>query len=442
MRHPLASLTICLLTLLGWLTYDPVGVHAEETTTHGEKPWGLGGAVRTATIPFGNRQGMVTSFVPLLFYQGDTFYLDGMEGGATLYEDGRWRIRALGRLRFFDIPADLQNLIQGDTVDWGGQARLRLADHAWLKGEWLSDDRFAWHANLGLDFETELGELELWPNVNLRYKSGRFNSRYYGLDWAGHPAIAGGIDLQAGTRFRYPLHGNLYLIGAADITLLDRHARRAPIVGRSYQAEAWAGLALFNDKHVPRKHRLRNRPYLRIAHGWATPSSLGHILTGRAKRDPYHNQLTSIFYGVPLTDTLFGIPLDIYLTPGLAWHWPSSVQQTAQEYIVAIKAYYTLPISRFRLRLGLAEGFSYITQVTWIERTNHARSGYIPSKLLNYLDFSFDLNLGDVTGLDPLQGVWLGYDIHHRSAIFETAQHFGRISGGSNYQAIYVQYEL
>ncbi len=190
------------------------------------------------------------------------------------------------------------------------------------------------------------------------------------------------------------------------------------------------------------KRRLRNRPYIRIAHGLTTPSSIGEIVTGRAQSDPHRNQLTSIFYGVPVADELFGAPLDIYITPGLVWHWPSGVQQTAQEFVVAIKLYYTLPIPWFRARFGAAEGFSYITKVTWVERTNNARKGYIPSNLLNYLDFSLDVNLGDVFHAGSLKRLWFGYSIHHRSAIFETAQHFGRISGGSNYQTLYIQHDF
>jgi outer membrane protein len=403
---------------------------------------GMGGAVRLASIPFGAQGGAVASFVPLLFYQGDVFYMDGVEGGATLYEADRWRVRALGRLRFFDIPDNLQNLIQGDTVDWGGQVRYRLGERAWLNAEWLTDQHFAWHANLGLEYAVERGDLELWPRLNARYKSARFNSTYYALDWAGFPKIGGGVDLQAGFRFRYHLRRQLYLIGAAQFTALDSRARKAPIVRHGWQAEAWTGVAFFNDRSRPMKRRLRSRPYLRLAHGWGTPSSVGEILTGRAQRDPHHNQLTSIFYGVPVADELFGIPLDIYITPGFVWHWSSGVQDAAQEYVVAIKAYYTLPIPRVRVRAGIAEGFSYITKVTWIERTNNAKKGYIPSNLLNYLDFSLDVSLGDIFRTDMARGIWLGYSIHHRSAIFETAQHFGRISGGSNYQTLYLQYEF
>ncbi|WP_410963908.1 hypothetical protein, partial [Salmonella sp. ZJHZ20_0162] len=74
----------------------------------------------------------------------------------------------------------------------------------------------------------------------------------------------------------------------------------------------------------------------------ATPSNIGEIFSFEREKDPYDNQLTSLFYGHPLTDELFGFPLDIYLTPGLVHHWSSSVQSASTEYVMAIKAYYTV----------------------------------------------------------------------------------------------------
>ena len=55
------------------------------------------------------------------------------------------------------------------------------------------------------------------------------------------------------------------------------------------------------------------------------------------------------------------------------------------------------------------------------------RKGYRPSELMNYLDFLLDINLGDVFNSPKLQNTWLGYSIHHRTSIFESAQQFGRI---------------
>jgi outer membrane protein len=92
-----------------------------------------------------------------------------------------------------------------------------------------------------------------------------------------------------------------------------------------------------------------------------------------------------------------------------------------------------------RWRLGAAEGLSYVSDITYIERIEMERKGYRPSELLNYLDFTIDVNQGDVFNIKQWQNTWLGYSIHHRLAIFESAAQFGRIKGGSNYNTLYIQ---
>ena len=53
------------------------------------------------------------------------------------------------------------------------------------------------------------------------------------------------------------------------------------------------------------------RRYWRLSHGWVTPSSLADIMHFEAERDPDNNQMSSIFYGHPLSDTLLGLPLNV-----------------------------------------------------------------------------------------------------------------------------------
>lgn len=64
------------------------------------------------------------------------------------------------------------------------------------------------------------------------------------------------------------------------------------------------------------------------------------------------------------------------------------------------------------------------------------------SNLMNYLDISFDFNIGDMVGKPEWDHLWVGYGLHHRSSIFEKASQFGRIKGGSNYNTIYLQYDF
>ena len=118
----------------------------------------------------------------------------------------------------------------------------------------------------------------------------------------------------------------------------------------------------------------------------------------------------------------------------------TKVQESAQEFVLAIKLYYTIPLP-VRIKLGAAEGWSYINNVTYIESYDYDNKEYRASNLLNFLDFSVDISLEDIFG-KSLNNLWLGYSIHHRSGIFESAQQFGRITGGSNYQTGYLQYHF
>ena len=90
----------------------------------------------------------------------------------------------------------------------------------------------------------------------------------------------------------------------------------------------------------------------------------------------------------------------------------------------------------------MAEGLSYVSDVTYIEAIEMEEKGYRPSELMNYIDISFDINLGDVFNVKALNETWLGYSMHHRSSIFEKASQFGRIKGGSNYNTVYIQFDF
>lgn len=392
-------------------------------------------------IPTNTGDELSTSFVPMLFYQGERAYLDGTEGGLHLYQDERFRFSLLARMRFFDAPKGLQNQLRGDALDWGGQLRYKLSKNSWIDTELLTDPVGRLHGNLRYAALIERGAAEFTPYINLRVKSADFNNHYYALDWAGYKPVGGSLDLQAGSRLRYHLFSNLYLLADAELGLLDNEVRSAESVDSSIVASAFAGIGIFNNKKNPAKKDIGLRPWLRLAHGFATPSSIANILTGTIEDDPYTNQLTSVFYGLPLTDEIFGIPLETYLTPGLVYHHSSSVQDAGAEFVLAVKSYYRFTWA-IQTRIGFGTGFSWVTETTYQERSNNESKGYLPSDLLHFLDFSLDLNLGDIVRNDNLRKTWFGIGVHHRSAIFETAQQYGRIKGGSNYPMFYVQVDL
>jgi len=403
-----------------------------------EQDWGLGVTMRTATIPFATSERTVASFVPLMFYNGERFFLRGIEGGYRFYTSDLWQISAMGRLRFFDIPKDIQNEVQGNNILWGGKVRYKPIRFSYADFELLSDwmGHFLSNIRLGMDYKTKRLRLEAFGELQIKSKS--FNSYYFGID---QYDVNAGMEISAGFIANYHVFRNLFLFGAGKVSFLDKPVRNLEIINRDVYGQVYLGFGFSNDRDRVRTTVLKSKAYLRLAHGWATPTDLAHIIRFDAKKDTNNNQMTSIFYGHPLTDNLFGIPLDFYITSGFVWHWKSAVQDHAQEAVVAIKFYYTIPWP-IRWKLGAAEGLSWVNKIPFVEKSELEKKGYKTSKLLNYLNFSLDLNIGDIFGGDQMKRLWLGYSIHHRSAIFESAQQFGRISGGSNFQCAHLQWDF
>ncbi len=82
--------------------------HADEAP---EKDWGIAVGIRSAKIPYFAKEDRVDDFIPLLYYDGDLFFIRGLTGGIKLYQKDEWQFNFIGRYRYFDIPAEYQNLI-------------------------------------------------------------------------------------------------------------------------------------------------------------------------------------------------------------------------------------------------------------------------------------------------------------------------------------------
>ena len=116
--------------------------------------------------------------------------------------------------------------------------------------------------------------------------------------------------------------GNLYLIGSAGVNVLDDNAYHSNAIEQRWNNELYLGFAFFNDTTMQKKDSTSTKAYLRVSHGWSTHSDIGDIIVGQVDgnrdgiKDQYNNQLSSIFYDLPLTDEFFGYPVNIYLTTG------------------------------------------------------------------------------------------------------------------------------
>jgi outer membrane protein len=426
-----------LLSLLISLSQDAFCEESRRESQNANAPekWGIAMGIRSATIPFDTNTSTVNDVVPLIFYENGRLFIDGLEFGYRLFQYEKWQFSPLARYRFFDIPKEYQNEVRESGLDLGGQMAYHFTDWFHLDLEMLSDQSGRFYANLTPVLKFERGTWDFKTYARFRWKSADFNNRYYGLERE-HPGS--GVDARIAADIRFHVWRNLYLLARGSILFLDSDTRDVSFVDDSTQAEGFLGFGFFNDIENP-VDTLESKPYIRLAHGWGTESNLGEIVTGNTESDPYNNQLTSVFFGVPLADDLFTLPIATYLTPGLVHHHSSDVQDRSTEYVLAVKFYYTIKWPT-PWRLGFAEGVSYVDRIPYLEEKDMQEKGYRPSQLLNFLDFSVDLSLGHLFRVNWMEDLWLGYSIHHRSGIFSTSSAFGRISGGSNYNTVYLQY--
>lgn len=449
-----------------------------------EKDWGIAVGIRSAKIPFKAEDESVQDFIPLMFYDGDIFFIRGLTGGIKLYDKDAWQFSLLGRYRYFDIPAEYQNLVQGNALDVGGQIKYRINDDFETNFEIMTDRESRYYSSVNTRYHWESGSWELFPYATLRYKGADFNDHYYGLDGFPDPEnlpntfnnkLGSAFDLTLGSEIRYHVASNFYLLGRAQLTMLDNTTRHSASIENGTYGEVYLGIAFFNDKTKEKATSLKAKPYIRLAHGWGTPSNMGDILAFDWVDDEQDNQISSIFYGHPISDSLFGYdPIDVYITTGYVYHHSADIyQQTLEpgtgintselaiapantcdgtnpceltyyglpthEYVLGIKAYLNIswPV---HWRLGLAEGLSYIETVSDLEQREMDKKGYRASELMNYIDITADFSLGDTFGVDAMNDLFLGVGIHHRSSIFESSSAFGRIKGGSNFNSVYLQY--
>lgn len=450
-----------------------------------ENNWGIAAGYRSAMVPFASNENTVEDFIPLMFYEGETFFIRGLTAGAHLYQEDQLQINALGRYRFFDIPKEYQNLVREDSIDLGLEFKYQIDENWYSSLELMSDTDGRFYSSINTGLRLESGDWDILPYAKLRFKTDDFNDHYFGLDGFSDPLnpnntfnnkIGSGLDLTIGSEFRYHVSSNFYLLGRAQLTALDEDTRNSRSIDEDVYGEAFLGIAFFNDK-TRKKSSLDMKPYIRLAHAWATPSNLSEIIRFNSQDDDQNNQLTSIFYGHPVADNLFGIDaLDIYMTLGYVYHHNSSAytqtlepgkginspefsnakgnscdgvspcsitynSQPTHEYVLGIKAYYNMTWP-FHWRFGFAEGISYIESVSNIEQREMDRKGYRASNLMNYLDLTVDFSIGKALKAPELKDWYLGMGVHHRSSIFESSSAFGRIKGGSNYNSIYLQHHF
>jgi outer membrane protein len=402
--------------------------------------------------------GTRNDFVPLYLYEGRNAYIHGYRAGMKFDLNQHNRIEGFVEHRFEGYPLDAtpQSLrgmaARTPGLDFGIAWRYK---DTWgtVFAEGLRDtgDSDGHEFRFGYRNEWQAGRLRLRPQVMVSARSASLNNYFYGVRpgeaTALRPAYmpGSGTSLNFGLYGSYELSKHLRLLAGYSATRLPSGVRNSPIVEDRTQNAFVVGLAYDMSRDATLWPDERDRR-IKLLYGKATDCALLKVSTLRCTslNTRENSNIAGIELGRSFIERLNGWPLDIVGYLGAVHHADHGFQKDGWEVRAYMKGFwYGLPWNdRVSTRVGLGLGYSYAQRVPAIElRTQALRAGN-NSKLLNYIDPSIDVSLGDLFGVKSLRQTYLGVGVAHRSGIFANSQMFGHVNGGSNYVYTYVDWGM
>ena len=397
---------------------------------------------------------------PLFLYVGERVFLHSSRVGIKLFDSKEQRVDVFldKRLEGFPLrspPASLAGMaIRQSSTDAGLSYRYR---QPWgtLQAELLhgvSDTQSGTEARLTYGTETQSGRWTLRPSVTLAWRKAQLNDYYYGVTageaTATRPAYSAGagINASAGLYGSYQWSQNWRLLGGASATLLSGSISGSPIVGKRFLPSVYVGAAYDFGAPKPRTLDSSASPtYLKLLYGQSTADGchLVKIVTARcfATSSEDRTDIQAIQIGKPFAQNFNGWPVDMIGYVGLTRHDERGLQPNGLQVDLFMKAYYHgFPWrDRVKTRLGFGAGVSLAQRVPYIEATSAALGNEASSRVLQYLDPSLDISLGDLIGSRALKETYIGFGVSHRSGVFGASRLLGSVNGGSNYIYGYVE---
>jgi outer membrane protein len=419
---------------------------------------GLGAALRLERSPYAGA-GIRSDLLPLYLYEGKHVYLHAARIGLHLDSSPQQRFDVFLAHRFEGFPYDH---VPASLVGMAGrQPGLDIGASYEVRGGWgaafaevLHDASSASGGNellLGYRYDWRSGGLSLRPYATLGLRDSKLNNYYYGVQPSEATAVrpayepGAGASLQLGLYGAYSLSERWRLLAGISATRWPQGVRASPIVADRTGTALMLGLMYdFSPEH---KLWPESKPLLvRVAAGQATDCDVAKVVrlvcTSTQTRD--ETRILSVEIGRPFIERLHGWPFDVVGYVGLLRHDERSVQPDFWQLNAYLKGlWYGFPWSeRVMTRIGLGVGLSYAHGVSMLELRDQEKNGRSTSRLLNYLDPTIDVSLGDLLGVASMKKAFAGVGVSHRSGIFGSSQLLGNVSGGSNYIYSYLEWEM
>lgn len=191
-----------------------------------------------------------------------------------------------------------------------------------------------------------------------------------------------------------------------------------------------------------RSHAQDGKNHLRLQYAESSETDFLTVMLGDYRESPEANYLLGASWGRDLSETLFGAPLLLTANVGVQYFDERGYQDNGYGAAAYLKLHYSwrLPRTRKRIRFGLGEGLSYVTQIPISEQRDFAMKGG-SKKILNYLEWTIDVPLRQFKTMDRLMAdriddVYVGFVVLHRSSVFGL---FADKQGGVNYMGFGVE---
>jgi len=420
---------------------------------------GIGAALRLEQSLY-RGEGMRLDLLPVYLYEGDTVYLHAYRAGLKFALDHDKRVDLFLSYRFEgyqleDVPSSLAGMARRTPgTDVGVSYEQRFA---WGKlfAEYLHDtssDSSGSELRLGASTERRRGRASLMPYFMLAARDAKLNNYYYGVlpseSTPDRPAYepGSGVNATLGLNARYDLTHRWHFLAGISATRWAGGVRHSPIVEDRLQFSGYGGFA-YEFNQSPPKPGWDHLPLIfKLFHGSSSDCNLMRIMvsTCPSERTSDATNVDSIEIGRPFTEEPHGWPVSIVGVLGLLRHDEAGLQPDFWQINVYLKAYYWgFPWSeRVRTRIGLGAGFSYAQSVPYSEAVDQERSGSNGTKLIQYLDPTIDVSVGDIFGWKEHRDTYIGVGVSHRSGVFKAIQLYDNVYGGSNYIYTYVEWRM
>jgi outer membrane protein len=418
---------------------------------------GLGAALRIEQSPY-RGEGVRLDLLPIYLYEGEHFYLHSNRLGLKFNLDPRRRVdifvsRRLESFPVDQVPSSLAGMTTRTTESDAGFSYEQRFDWGNVFIEYLRDtSRTSGGAELKLGYSRQEahGSLRFIPYLTLSARDAKLNDYYYGVmpseataDRSAYSA-GGGVNATVGVNARYPLSTHWFLLAGVSATYWASEVRNSPIVDvRGVQLAGFGGFGYEFEPDPPRRWEDGTPLFVKILSGSSSTCNLLPVMElhcGTLAMDQ-KTSIAAIDLGVPFLEnpdwSLVG-----YV--GLLRHDEHGLQPDSWQVNAYMKVFYWgFPWSNsVRTRVGFGAGLSYAQAVPFVEAQSQAERGRPTSKLLQYLDPTIDVSIGDLFGSKKLHETYLGVGVSHRSGIFGMAQLYDNVNGGANYIYTYVEWKM